>query len=140
MMLFTEMRRNSTSPQQYGLAHVFESEHDYLIQLEAPGFAAKDIAIKATPHALSIHGELKARALDGYRTLSSSRSVKQRIEKRYRFRSRLDSERISANLNNGLLEIRVPKVQVAITTVPIETQVVEVETNSVEETDDDDVI
>ena len=140
MMLFTEAQRTFAPSHQYGFAQIQESEHDYLIQVEAPGFSAKDIAIKATPHALSIHGELKARALEGYRTLSSSRSAKHRIEKRYRFRSRLDSDRISASLNNGLLEIRAPKVQVEVKEVPIHSVAIETDNGCVDDNDDDDVI
>ena len=140
MMLFTEASRTFAPSTQYGLAQVHESEHDYLIQIEAPGFAAKDIAIKATPFALSIKGELKAKALNGYRTLASSRGSKQKIERRYRFRSRLDSSHVSAHLNNGLLEIRVPKVQVEVKDVPIQVNTIETDSSTIEHIDDDEVI
>ena len=140
MMLFTEARRSTAPSPQYGYAQVSESEHDYLIQIEAPGFSAKDIAIKATPHALSIQGELKAKALAGYRTLASSRAPHHRIERKYRFRSRLDSNRVSAKFNNGLLEIRAPKVQVDVVDVPIQNHVIEVESGPMDNNEDDDVI
>ena len=140
MMLFTEARRSSAPSPQYGLAQIQESEHDYLIQIEAPGFSAKDIAIKATPHALSIQGELKAKALAGYRTLASSRSTHNRIDRKYRFRSRLDSNRISANFNNGLLQIRVPKVQAEIVDIAIQSGTIEIDNGIIEGNDDDDVV
>ena len=140
MMLFTEARRNSTPSPQYGLSQVHESEHDYLIQIEAPGYSAKDIAIKATPHALSIQGELKAKALSGYRTLASSRSTNHRIERQYRFRTRLDSNRISANMQNGVLVIRVPKKEADIVEVPISSQSIEVDNGIIESNDDDDIV
>ena len=140
MLLFTEARRNTASSIQPILTHIQESEHDYYIQIEAPGFTAKDIAIKATPHALTINGMLKSTQLEGYKTLSSSRAIKHRIEKRYRFRSRLDSNKVSANLTNGLLEIRAPKVQVEVKEVPIHSVSIDSDNGCVDETEDDDVI
>ena len=78
MMLFTEAYAVQVNLQPLNKS----SNQKAMIDTEAPGFTAKDIAIKATPHALSIQGELRSKALAGYRTLSSSRAHKQRIDRK----------------------------------------------------------
>jgi len=88
---------------------IYEDEHNITIGVELPGVDMKDIDVQVENNTLTIRGE---------RTLEKDQKEENfhRIERRYGsfFRSfalpnTVDTDKVTAESNNGLLEIKLPK-------------------------------
>ena len=58
-------------------ADFYETDHDFVIELEVPGFEEKELGIEVSEHTLTIEGEQKA-------------ETEEEPEKAFRFRERLE--------------------------------------------------
>lgn len=85
-LFFNEPKSSST----------FESDSEYTIELEVPGFSNDNISVEVLPERL-----LKIKA-----EKSSGRKL---IEKYWRLPSTIDADNISAIANHGLLTVKLPK-------------------------------
>ena len=104
-------------------ADFYETNGDYVIELEAAGFDEKELAIEVSDHMLTIEGE-------------RTTGVEQEPEKTFRFHERLetvferqfhlppdaDTEHVDARFAKGVLKVHIPKAPEAKTLkVPIHT-------------------
>lgn len=92
---------------------IAETENDYLISLELPGMEEKDIEVKLTGDHLLVSGERKQeKKQEGkhFHRLECSYGAFQRTFE-LPTAVRKDPESISASFKNGMLEIKVPKVE-----------------------------
>ena len=88
---------------------VYEDEHQVTLKIEVPGIDEKDIDVRLENHTLTVHGERKiekAEKEENYR----------RVERQYGSFTRtftlpttVDSEKVSANYDKGVLKIALPK-------------------------------
>ena len=88
---------------------VYDSGDHYLLQVNAVGFSKEDIEISATHNTISIEGNKERVAPEGYVPLYKNQSTDNRIQRSFRFREALDTESIAAHIDNGLLNIKIPK-------------------------------
>ncbi len=88
---------------------IYEDEHNISIRVEVPGMNQKDIDVQVENNTLTIRGE---------RTLEKDQKEENfhRIERRYGSFMRsftlpntVDTEKVSASYNNGVLDITLPK-------------------------------
>jgi len=88
---------------------VVEQENDFVVNVELPGMKKEDVKITFEKNVLTISGEPKPAEqsekskvlFKEIRTSGFSRSIKFGID--------VDSENISAEMNNGILSITLPK-------------------------------
>jgi HSP20 family protein len=90
------------------LADVVETPEAYLVELELPGLSREDVVIQAHGDELVVRGERRPATTGG--------PVYHRLERRYgpfargfRFAEEVDPDRITAEFNDGLLRLEVPK-------------------------------
>ena len=88
---------------------IYEDEHNLNIQMEIPGVDLKEVDVQVENNTLTIRGERKLEK-------DQKEENFHRIERRYGsfFRSftlpnTIDTEKVTAECNNGLLEIKLPK-------------------------------
>lgn len=88
---------------------IYEDEHNISIRVEVPGMDQKDIDVQVENNTLTIRGE---------RTLEKDQKEENfhRIERRYGSFMRsftlpntVDTEKVSASYDNGVLDIKLPK-------------------------------
>ena len=88
---------------------VIENETDYTLRADLPGLSEKDIAIELDSDVLTISGERRSeheeRAGGYYRIERSSGSFRRSL----RLPEGVDPESITAQFENGVLEVTVPK-------------------------------
>jgi HSP20 family protein len=89
------------------LADVTETDDAYLVDLDLPGVRADEVDVETTGNELIVSGEFKESKRDGA-ARSRGRRVG-RFEHRTILPQNANVENISAELNNGILTIRVPK-------------------------------
>lgn len=112
------MARNWFSPS----VDVSETEKEYLFQFDLPGMTEKELELSVTGRELHVSGERKQDAEN--KDLKTHRSERffGRFERTFVLPEEANAEKIEANFKNGVLEIRVPKVEaVQPKTIPIRT-------------------
>lgn len=90
-----------------------EEDKHFLIRADIPGVEGKDIDVTMENGLLSIRGERKDEkdeAEDGYRRVERSHGT---FYRRFSLPDSADGARISAISNNGVLEVTIPKREVA---------------------------
>ena len=87
----------------------FETAASYLINIELPGIAKKDVNIGISENIISVKAEKKGPCKD-YTKIDSGR-VYGSIESSWKVPKDGDAEKITAALNEGLLTITIPKTK-----------------------------
>ncbi|MFF7970146.1 Hsp20 family protein [Streptomyces sp. NPDC007905] len=93
------------------LADVSESEDAFHIEIELPGVKSKDINVEANGPELVVTGEIKERERKGVLRRSTRRVGA--FEYRLRLPGELDTDKIKADMHDGVLSITVPKAEAA---------------------------
>jgi HSP20 family protein len=111
-----EFARNRFSPS----VDVRETEKEYLFQFDLPGMTEKEIELSVTGRELHVSGERKQENENkDWKTHRSERFFGS-FERTFVLPEEANAEKTEANFKNGVLEIRVPKVEaVQPKTIPI---------------------
>src|SRR6202050_2220433 len=88
---------------------VYEDEHNVTLKIEVPGIDEKDIDVRIENNTLTVHGERKIEK-------EEKEENYRRVERQYGSFTRtftlpttVDSEKVSANYDKGVLKIALPK-------------------------------
>lgn len=85
----------------------------YLVSLELPGVTAEDIELQMDQGVLTITGEKKEEEKKEGKNFHRVECSYGRFTRKIRFPSDVDSEKISASFENGVLKVSVPKAESA---------------------------
>ncbi|GAB2983985.1 heat-shock protein Hsp20 [Amycolatopsis acidiphila] len=89
------------------LADVSETADAYLVAVDLPGVKREDVSVELMGTTLAIAGELKEREQAGW--FRSRTRRRGRFEYRTTLPHEVDADRVEANLNDGVLSVRIPK-------------------------------
>ena len=92
-------------------ADVYETDDEFVVELEVPGFDEKELAIEVTDHVLSVKGERTAETEKKEKTLRLRERLETTFERRFQLPAQTDSEHMSATYGKGLLTLHVPKTE-----------------------------
>jgi HSP20 family molecular chaperone IbpA len=81
-------------------SHVEETDHGYFIQIDAPGIKKEDVKISLENQNLVVEGERKGKFAAW-------------LKKRFLLPDDVNAEGIQAQMNDGVLEIALPKKEMA---------------------------
>lgn len=96
---------------QVPLANIVETGSDYRIELSAPGFSREDFKIRLEEQILRISGEvMESRAMEGERFVRKEFGIKP-FSRSFRLSDLVDSSRITAQVNHGILLVTIPKME-----------------------------
>jgi HSP20 family protein len=102
------------------LADVVESAEGYVVDVELPGLGREDVVVHAQGNELLVRGERRPDA-------GSRPDSFHRVERRYgpfarafRFSEDIDADLITAEFEDGLLRLEVPKARGRVTKVKVE--------------------
>ena len=87
---------------------IYEQDNAYIVHTEVPGLRQEDIEVSATANSIEIQAKRDFKIPEDFVT-DSIKSRKTSFRRSFRFRNDLDEQNISAKVNNGLLEIKIPK-------------------------------
>lgn len=105
------MGRGGDSPGWSPLADVTEDEDGYLVEVELPGVKRDDISIELLGSELAVSGTLQEKERQGLVRHRTRRTGE--FHYRVRLPQSVDADKIEATLDEGVLSIRVPKVEAA---------------------------
>jgi HSP20 family protein len=97
-------------------AELAESESQYSLKVALAGFASKEIKVTVMPREIMIKATHKHQrsGADGEAELKWSEFRSNDIMRRFELPADVDVDRVSASLDNGLLEITAPKAEAAV--------------------------
>ena len=98
---------------------IFETDEHVIVRLEMAGVRGEDLRVNVQADALRIRGLRKTPDVAGLRRLHQMEIAFGPFETQVRLRIPFDREGVSAHLQDGLLEVRLPKrrpVQVEVET------------------------
>lgn len=90
------------------------TEHGYTVTAAVPGLKADDLTIEVLGNTVSIRGEVKSENVDEEKGdwLVRERSYG-KFARTFRLPAELDSNKVEANLEDGVLTVRLPKAESA---------------------------
>jgi HSP20 family protein len=88
--------------------NIYSNENEYMVAAKIPGIDKNDVTISFKDNSLKITGEKKANeSQDNNYHLKERKSGK--FERNFLLDERVEADRISAEINNGILLVKVPK-------------------------------
>ena len=90
-------------------ADVFETGDEYVVELEVPGFAEKELAIQVTDHTLSVRGERTEETEEAEKAYRRRERLERSFERRFTLPAEVDLDAVEADFDNGVLRIHAPK-------------------------------
>ncbi len=91
---------------------ITDEKDAFVIYATLPGLTAEEIDIEIVNNTVDIHGEFKKKE-DNINYLRKERPVGT-FHRNFQFDTKLDAEKANAGLENGLLILRLPKVEEAL--------------------------
>jgi len=90
-------------------ADVLESEKEFRILMDMPGVISEDLDISLENQTLTVKAERTGAAPEGFEAKRRERPAKSAFTRHFNLGNVVAAEGISANLDNGVLQISLPK-------------------------------
>ena len=91
------------------LADVMETEDGYGVELELPGLKAKEVNVELSDNVLTVSGEKKADKRENTKGYARTERTYGSFSRSFRLPTSVDEKQISANFEDGVLKISIPK-------------------------------
>lgn len=101
--------RGETLRQWFPLTDVSETPEHLTLRLEVPGLAREELKISVENNVLTIRGEKKQETSREDETFYRTERSYGSFERSFSLPSHVDPDDVSANLENGVLTVRVPR-------------------------------
>jgi HSP20 family protein len=112
-------RRNEVSS-WYPATDIYDTESEYVFNLEVPGFAKDEINVEIKEGILTISGERKADEEAYGSNVHRAERRSGKFSRSFRLPKSVDGKNIKAKLHKGILELRIAKPEEQKTrTIPI---------------------
>ena len=95
-------------PAGYPRIDLHDTKEAFVLTAEVPGMTDKDVQISATSDSLTIEGERKAAAPEGYAVHRQERG-QLRFARSFAMPARVDVAKVTAAVKNGVLTVTLPK-------------------------------
>lgn len=88
--------------------NVIDTGDRYVLEAEVPGATQENLSIEATAQGITIKGKRDTGSLEGYATHRRERSSLE-FARSFNFDGKIDLEKVTAKLNDGLLRVELHK-------------------------------
>jgi HSP20 family protein len=102
-------------------ADIYETDDEFVVELEVPGYEEKELSIQVSDHTLAVKGSREKTKEEKRKEFTLHERLEREFERRFILPSDADTEHLKAVFANGVLEVRAEKLetvkpkQVAIT-------------------------
>jgi HSP20 family protein len=90
-------------------ADFYETDRDYVIELEVPGFEEKELGVEVSDHMLAITGERKEEGEEEQKAFRFHERLEKAFERRFYLPPEADTEHVQATFAKGVLKVLTPK-------------------------------
>ena len=95
-------------------ADIFEGDKEYRIDLEMPGVDRKDIQIDVEGDDLVVKAVRETEVPEGFKARRREHAPKLSLQRSFRLGKEVDTDKISAKLDNGVLRLTLQKADQAL--------------------------
>jgi HSP20 family protein len=92
---------------------VYETDDEYVVELEVPGFEQEELGIEVTDHQLTVKGERKEIKDQQEKAFRLHERLERQFERRFQLPPEADTEHVQAKFVKGVLEVHTPKLAVS---------------------------
>jgi HSP20 family protein len=92
----------------FPLTNFYDDGQAYVLEAEVPGMTEKDINISVTQDVLTISGEYKAQAPEGYSVHRKERPAV-KFSRSYTLPAKVDPQQVAASVKDGILSVSLQK-------------------------------
>ena len=93
-------------------ADIYEAENDLTVILEMPGVEKKNVDIRVEDGVLNVEGRLDLTKYHGLQPLYTEYNIGH-YARSFRLSSKIDQNKIAAEMKDGVLSLKLPKVEEA---------------------------
>lgn len=92
-------------------ADVYETDEEFVVEVEAPGFEKEQLAVEVWDHTLTIKGERTQAKDEAGKSFQFHERLDREFERRFFLPATADTERLKAHFEQGVIEVHAPKVK-----------------------------
>ena len=92
---------------------IYETDDEYVVEVEVPGFEEKELAVEVFDHTLAIKGQRQETQEEKAKEFTLHQRLEREFERRFILPVEADTEHLKATFAKGVLEVHAPKVQKA---------------------------
>ena len=94
-------------------ADIYETDDEFVVELEVPGYEEKELVIEVFDHTLAVKGEREKTKEEKTKEFSLHERIERKFERRFVLPVEADTEHLKAIFGKGVLEVHAPKVKTA---------------------------
>jgi HSP20 family molecular chaperone IbpA len=94
-------------------ADFYETDRDYVVELEVPGFDEKELGIEVSDHTLTIKGQRMDEAKEEDKAFRFHERLEKTFERQFYLPPEADTEHVEATYAKSVLKVRAPKASEA---------------------------
>jgi len=98
-------------PMRIPYVDVIDSDKEYVVKAELPGLKKENVQIELAPNELSLTARSDVETEEKGKTYLHRERAFSTFRRRIGFGQRIDTDKASANMAEGILEIRLPKLE-----------------------------
>ena len=91
---------------------IYETEDEFVVELEVPGFDEKELTIEVIDHTLAIKGKRAAATEEKTKEFSLHERLARQFERRFVLPVEADTSHMKAVFAKGVLEVHTPKTPI----------------------------
>jgi HSP20 family protein len=96
-------------------ADVYETNEEFVVELEVPGFVERELGIEITDHTLVVKGErTEVKEEKEEKEIRLRERLEEKFERRFFLPTDADTEQLKATFTKGVLEVHAPKLPTSI--------------------------
>jgi HSP20 family protein len=88
---------------------IYETDDEFVVELEAPGYAEDELTVEVADHTLAVKGAREETTDKAETDFKLHERLDATFERRFALPVELDSEQVTATFGKGVLTVRVPK-------------------------------
>jgi HSP20 family protein len=96
-------------------ADVYETDDEFIVELEVPGYDEEELTIEVSDHTLTVKGERTETKEKAEKTFRRHERLEREFERHFVLPAEADSDRLAARFAKGVLAVHAPKVDTART-------------------------
>jgi HSP20 family protein len=94
-------------------ADYYETDKEFVIELEVPGFAEKELDVETFDHTLVVKGERTEVKEPEDKTFRLRERLEKVFERRFLLPTEADTTHLKATFQDGVLEVHAPKLEIS---------------------------
>lgn len=94
-------------------ADVYETDDEFVVELEVPGYDEEELSIEVSDHMLAIKGSRTKEKEEERKEFALHERLERAFERRFILPSEADTEHLKACFSEGVLEVHAQKLEAA---------------------------